>query len=124
MEADLLTRSSPEAPAAHGERPHRWIPPSATSPDGTWEAVGGSDGTVQIRDAATQELFHTFRGPAERVECVAISPDGTTLASGAWDGTVRLWNVRALVELAVFAGHTDWVAGLAISPDGTLLDPS
>src|SRR2546430_12663400 len=64
----------------------------AWSPNGKYLALGGADGTVQVRAAATGDVLFTVHGHANSVWALAWSPDGTHLASASWDNTVRIWN--------------------------------
>ncbi len=70
------------------------MPHLAHSPDGRTILMGHTDGTAQVRDAATGLPL----GPPLRHEyailSVAISPDGTRLLTGCVDGTVHVWSAR------------------------------
>jgi WD40 repeat protein len=93
----------------------------AISPDGTWIAIAGDDGSVQLRDRATGVVTTTLTGHTDEATAVAISPDGTWLATASRDTSVRLWD-RATGKLtAILDGHTNSVTAVAISPDGTWL---
>src|SRR5712691_290042 len=63
---------------------------AAWSPDGKRLALGGTDGTVQVRDATTGTILFTVHGHATQVWAVAWSPDGKRLASASWDKTVQV----------------------------------
>ena len=60
------------------------------SPDGALIAYGALNGTVILRDVATQERIAILQGYAGRE--VSFSPDGTTLASSGSLGTIILWD--------------------------------
>jgi WD40 repeat protein len=79
------------------------------------------DGTVEIRDPATGEIFVTFSGHTAPARTVSFSPDRKLVATGADDSTARLWNATTGEELAVLRGHLRGVSNVAFSPDGQLL---
>lgn len=88
------------------------------SPNGTRLASDASDNTIQVWEANSGQLLHTYIGHSEHVWSVAWSPDGTWLASGSFDGTVRVWEANTGRLLYVYMGHTDRVHTVAWSPDG------
>jgi hypothetical protein len=98
------------------QRPVRAV---AISPDGTWLATGGDDGTARIW-AADGTPRATLTGHQRPVRAVAISPDGTWLATASRDGTARIWAADGTPGITL-AGHTNSVNTVAISPDGTRL---
>jgi WD40 repeat protein len=91
------------------------------SPDGSWLATAGQEGTVRIWNPATgtetATLVHID------VPEVAISPDGSWLATAGADGTVRIWDPATGVQTATLTGHTGrvYAVATAISPDRTWL---
>jgi len=92
---------------------------AAWSPDGTRLALGEADGTVQIRDAITDDVLFTAHGHTNHVWALAWSPDGKRLASASWDKTVQVWNAVTGERMLTYRGHTDIVGAVAWSPDGT-----
>lgn len=98
----------------------------AVSPDGTWLAIPGTDGTVGIWDHATGTRTTTLGEPTWETAKVAVSPDGTWLAIAAGDGTVGIWDRATGVRTATLNGRSNALrpgraSVLAISPDGTWL---
>jgi len=61
------------------------------SPDSKRIASGGTDGTVQVWNAADGSHVFTYRGHSDVVEAVAWSPDGKRIASASDDNTVQVW---------------------------------
>ena len=61
------------------------------SPDGKRIASASYDKTVQVWDAASGAVLHTYDGHGTRVLDVAWSPDGTCIASRADNGVVVVW---------------------------------
>jgi WD40 repeat protein len=102
-----------------------WAMCIAWSPDGTRLAVGNFSGDVQVWDASTHQLLHTWKsGAGSPIISVAWSPDGKTLASGELGGDIHLWDVESGALGRTITGYTDArcdVNGLAWSPDGLLL---
>src|SRR5579884_2902673 len=90
----------------------------AWSPNGQYLALGGTDGTVQVRDAATGRILFTVHGHLNHVWDVAWSPDGTRIASASWDKTVQIWDAATGRHLLTYRGHSDLVLAVAWSPDG------
>lgn len=93
----------------------------AFSPDGSFLASTGNDGTVRLWDSSTRKLVRMFVGHKGYTRCLAWSPDGEVLATGSIDQTVRLWRAKTGLLLKTFRGHTNEVGGLAWSPDGEVL---
>ncbi|GAA4255817.1 nSTAND1 domain-containing NTPase [Dactylosporangium darangshiense] len=88
----------------------------ALSPDGTFLASSGFNGTIVVHDLAGQP----FGGFTAQVKDVKASPDGNVVASAGTDGTVRLWD-GAGQPIGTLAGHPDEVQAVAFGPDGHLL---
>ena len=91
------------------------------SPDGRQLALGSSDGTVQVRDAASGQELLVLKGHAKGVSCVAYSPDGRRLASVDRDGELRLWDAATGHGLFTLQGHTCGPYGVVFSPDSRRL---
>ena len=93
----------------------------AWSPEGSWLASAGEDGTVRVWDPASGEQLSTLTGHTSVVGAVAWSPQGTRLASASKDGTVRVWDPATGEQLVTLTGHTGWVFEVAWSPQGSRL---
>lgn len=61
-------------------------------------ATGSFDKTAKIWDANTGQLYHTFRGHATEIVCLAFNPASTVLATGSMDNTAK---VRAAPSLSL-----------------------
>lgn len=66
----------------------------AWSPDSTLLAIGSSNGSLQLFNAANGKLLITLPGHRMWAPALAFSPDGRWLASCSLDGTIMLWGVR------------------------------
>ena len=55
-----------------------------------------TDGKIQLWDADTRHLLHTFNSPGGWVDLLVFSPDGKTLASTGkrWRNTIFIWDVE------------------------------
>jgi WD40 repeat protein len=99
----------------------------AYSPDGTYLASAGYDGTAKIWDATTGRELLTLSGHADAVVHVAFSPDGEYLATACLDGTAKVWRLEegqgtlSAQEWLTLSGHTGPIGDIAFSPDGTRL---
>jgi eukaryotic-like serine/threonine-protein kinase len=97
------------------------LPHLAHSPDGRTILIGHTDGTAQVRDAATMHAL----GPPLRHEyailSVAISPDGTRLLTGGVDGTVHFWSARTRQLTGRALLHQGPVHSAAFSSDGEMV---
>jgi WD40 repeat protein len=114
--------------AYHGNsagEPHQ-IHAVAYSPNGRLMAAEGPGGTINLRDAETQELRQTLPTTSTQVWSLAFSPDGRWLASGGADGTIAIWDLSAGLEPAnVCKPHSTEVSSLAFKPgDSTTLASS
>ncbi len=77
----------------------------AFSPDGRTYAVR-VDGSVQLREAATGIVRHTFKDVPVGWNEVTFAPDGRTIAIPSVDDTVRLWDTASgTARATVNAGH-------------------
>ncbi len=96
FETGRLTRT---LTVAIGEMPRstKWAH-AVFSPDGRCLAVGASDGTVRLVEAATGQERLRWQGHKRGVTQVLFSPDGARLASGSWDRTILVWDVFAVPD--------------------------
>src|ERR1017187_6890562 len=96
----------------------------AIAPDGSWLAVGSSDGKVRICDVATGKqrvtLADSHHGDTDKIE-VAVAPEGSWLAVSGEDGKVRICDVATGKLRAALAGPPVWATAVAVAPDGSWL---
>ncbi len=90
----------------------------AVAPDGKRLAVGATDGTVRILDAATgrealRRALHT-----QAVTGLAYNPAGDRLATAGWDRTVKISDAATGAVLHVLRGHGHKVQSVAFHPRG------
>jgi hypothetical protein len=88
------------------------------SPDGKRIASGGTDGTVQVWNAADGGHVFTYRGHSDVVEVVAWSHDGKRIALGSREDTVQVWDATDGGHVFTYRGHSNVVEAVAWSPDG------
>jgi hypothetical protein len=68
------------------------------SPDGRWLAVARGP-RVELRDALSGRLLHTFDGHARYTIALAFSGDGRRLVSSSCDTTLLVWDVAGVLAL-------------------------
>jgi len=91
------------------------------SPDRRQIASENSDGTVRVRNVASDSLVTTLKGHTESIRTMTFSPDGMQLATASFDRTVRLWNLAAGNVAATLECPEFGVSVLEFSPDGSRL---
>jgi len=90
------------------------------SSDGSYLAVGTSDGDTQVWDVETNTKLRSMTGHESRVG--VLSWDKHIVSSGARDGSIWHHDVRvAQHKISELHGHTDEVCGLEWRSDGVLL---
>lgn len=93
------------------------------SPNGKLICTGGTNGTVQLWDAATGAAVGEPLRPGSGVEIVRFSPDGSLLAAVLADASIALWNLSSAAPQAVgqLRAHTKTIRGVSFAPDGKTL---
>jgi len=67
----------------------------AFSPNAHLLVTGGTDGMIQIWDAASGQSLRTLRGHTGAVKSLAFHPDGKLLATAGTDKDIRVWDLVA-----------------------------
>ncbi|TXK49000.1 WD40 repeat domain-containing protein [Pontibacter qinzhouensis] len=82
-------------------------------------AVGYSDNSIRIFDAATMQLKHELKNHTNSVFTVAYSPEGDLLITGGRDAHLRVWEVQqGYKERGYTIAHMYTINHIAYSPDG------
>ena len=105
------------------------------SPDGTYIASAGVDGSVQVWDARAGKHLFSYNGHSGAVSALSWSPTNSTftsepgwyIASAGEDTTVQVWKVgipddetasQSEMPVLTYRGHADGLYAVAWSPDG------
>jgi WD40 repeat protein/serine/threonine protein kinase len=92
------------------------------SPDGSRLLLGGTTGSIIVRDpSAVDKPLMEWSGHDREIFALAYLPDGTRFFSAGRDGTIRIWDAETGEEVGMLTGHDDYVYSLAVSPDGRFL---
>jgi cell division cycle protein 20 (cofactor of APC complex) len=90
------------------------------SADGSFLAVGASNGDIQIYDVEASSRIRNMKGHSSRVS--VLSWNQHTISSGAWDGDIFNHDSRTQNQtVSEYRGHTAEICGLKWRPDGQLL---
>jgi len=90
----------------------------AFSPDGSFIAVGYTDGWIRVYSSFNGEMLGVLDGSATALR---FSSDGRRLAAGLQNGTVRVYELEEGQFFDLPGGHFDTVTGIAFSADGNTI---
>ncbi|NJK59274.1 MAG: hypothetical protein HC918_02040 [Oscillatoriales cyanobacterium SM2_1_8] len=95
----------------------------AISPTGQWLAVGGYDGTVEVRSLLSGHVAQRLIPPTEPapVTALSISPEGQILVSGDYWGNVHFWHLKTGAWLRTLPPYPDGISALAFNGAGNTL---
>ncbi|GAA6620283.1 WD40 repeat domain-containing protein [Scytonema sp. NUACC26] len=65
------------------------------TPDGNTILIGCNDGTIELLDLETGEIFGSLKGHVASVNSIAISADKKFLVSSSDDNTIVIWGMQA-----------------------------
>lgn len=121
---DGVASAAPLTEMNHGAR----ISSVALSPDATFAASGGWDGTIGLWNVETGQQLARLEAHSEPVTRIAFHPSGRWMVSAGWDCTVGVWDLdRGSMtdgkepELLAVPVHSAAVTALAMDPHGDLL---
>lgn len=89
------------------------------SPNGQMLASAGSNGIIEIWNAASGSLIATCLGHSLSIFGLAWSPDSQRLVSASQDQSAIVWHAAGGNQLASFKGHTNAVWAVAWAPNGS-----
>ena len=78
----------------------------AFSPDSSFVATAGADGTVRIWNLSLQRQVSVIKASEDKVYSVRFSSDGAYLLTASRDKTARLFNATTGEEVCRYVGHT------------------
>lgn len=84
-------------------------------------ALNSHDTKVEVWDATTGRLQHSWEAHKDIVWVATFSTDGKSLYTGGADAVIRVWDVATARLLREITGNPNEVERLSVSPDGRVL---
>lgn len=96
---------------------------TAYDPVNGWLALGATDGSFKVWDAAARESRATIEAHTGQIDALAFSSDGTRIASAGAEGVVRVWDwsTREMVAEYKLDDPELRITALAFPPDDDTL---
>ena len=96
---------------------HTGVNAFAVSGDGRWVALGGYDGSVEVRNVRTGVLHARWTALEHGVDYLAVDGDASRVVGGQFDGTMHLWSMEE-GELWRAVEPEFYVSDVGFSADG------
>ena len=87
---------------------------------------GHLDGSIQIRNQTSFDLFQTLKKHTSTVKSIILL-NNENLASGSADNTIIIWQKMSEISFKlsnILTGHTDWVTSLTALPNNMFASAS
>jgi WD40 repeat protein len=85
----------------------------AYSPNGEFIATGMEDGSIQIWDLRSMNLYREYKGHSESITRIEFSYDGLTMLTQSFDDVSRVWHVKIedLIDYSCTRIFQDFTSG-------------
>jgi WD40 repeat protein len=94
----------------------------ATTPDGTFYAVGFMSGSIGIYNEHFDEPMMSFAAHSQALMGLAVSPFDDTIATVSQDRSAKVWVIRGVASCKhTLTGHSDVVLSVAFSSKAPLM---
>ena len=93
----------------------------ASSSDGRWVAVGGSDNLIHLIDTNSGSVLHSLSGHSGSIRHLSFSNDPLLLASTSDDRSIRVWTLPDGKVKMAYSGNQSTPVSATISSDGKYL---